>query len=611
MGFDESNLQVLSEFSVPVDLNLFITQFWSDSQFFARFLEYRLEDLKVHVGEWEEGDVDSNEIVRKISSDHPSNVSFPGLPTHAHSMKTQTIQVYDEEKKMIIKEINDFKGIPYADYFSVIVHWYVFDIDNGDTFECDVKIMLGFQFHKSTWLAGTIESNTRAELKGVYEMWLEEATKQIESLNNKSTDIELASAVSHMPLSNNREVSSPSSVESSSQGIRNRSHSTSTHSQYSDVLNISTHSSSSCMINSKQKQGRKTHLSRVQMFGSSSSSSSSSGNYADIENGKLGNYNGNDDADCNYDYDDDDDDDEGLEFFDCEDTSLLGLPSCNSPSFHSVHSGGFLGDKFLRPKRQTSFDQFNIIPHDLEIEDERISLLRSSNTSYFPPPTSSSSRDIAINLVEFVFVLLEFVYWKMNQFFAHDLKELFDITPTDVTNRIINSMLPGQHGPLFDHPDLYGPIVAVLGMPQVFLLCLEATEQGCDRSDLLGNAVVVSSCLWLGLSTLYRILSFIIAPTISLKHTLSMTGYSFFSWSAAMLTSYPLELYEESWKIPIALPLVIFGIPSALAVAAPFWEATPSSSMTFRPAAFHSSLQSCATSNSRILQKFLWAVPKL
>ena len=40
-------LQILAEFTVPVDLNLFITQFWSDSQFFARFLEHRLEDLIV------------------------------------------------------------------------------------------------------------------------------------------------------------------------------------------------------------------------------------------------------------------------------------------------------------------------------------------------------------------------------------------------------------------------------------------------------------------------------------------------------------------------------------------------------------------------------------
>jgi len=62
---------------------------------------------------------------------------------------------------MIIKEVNNFRGIPYADYFSVIVEWFVFDVDNGDTSNCDIKITLSFDFHKSTWLRGTIESNTK------------------------------------------------------------------------------------------------------------------------------------------------------------------------------------------------------------------------------------------------------------------------------------------------------------------------------------------------------------------------------------------------------------------------------------------------------------------
>ena len=169
----------------------------------------------------------------------------------------------------------------------------------------------------------------------------------------------------------------------------------------------------------------------------------------------------------------------------------------------------------------------------------------------------------------------------------------------------------GRHGPLLHDPDLYGPSIAVFTMPQVFLLCLEASEQGCDRSDLLGNAVVVSLCLWLGLSSLYRLLSFMIAPTIELKHTLCMTGYSFLSWSLAMLLSYPLELYEENWGIPVATPLVLLGMPSAVALAASFWEHTPSSSLTLRPSALHHSLQSCATQNSRTLQRLLWAVPKI
>jgi hypothetical protein len=54
--------------------------------------------------------------------------------------------------------------------------------------------------------------------------------------------------------------------------------------------------------------------------------------------------------------------------------------------------------------------------------------------------------------------------------------------------------------------------------------------------------------------SLRRLLSFVIAPAIELKHCLCMTGYSFFSWSAAMLLSYPLEIYEDLIGLPIALP---------------------------------------------------------
>ena len=64
--------------------------------------------------------------------------------------------------------MNNFKGIPYSDYFSVVVEWFVLDVDNShtggggsDSSECEVKILLSFDFHKSTWLRGTIESNTK------------------------------------------------------------------------------------------------------------------------------------------------------------------------------------------------------------------------------------------------------------------------------------------------------------------------------------------------------------------------------------------------------------------------------------------------------------------
>ncbi len=67
-------------------------------------------------------------------------------------------------------------------------------------------------------------------------------------------------------------------------------------------------------------------------------------------------------------------------------------------------------------------------------------------------------------------------------------------------------------------------------------------------------------------SRICSLLSLLIAPTIGLKHCLSMTGYSFFSWNLALLCSFPLELYGDSLRIPMMLPLVVLGIPSSLAL---------------------------------------------
>jgi hypothetical protein len=64
---------------------------------------------------------------------------------------------------MTIKECNTFKGIPYADYFSVNVEWYVASNQHSSyTEDINIRIILNIQFHKSTWLQGTIESNTAA-----------------------------------------------------------------------------------------------------------------------------------------------------------------------------------------------------------------------------------------------------------------------------------------------------------------------------------------------------------------------------------------------------------------------------------------------------------------
>ena len=123
------------------------------------------------------------------------------------SWKVQTLETLNDANghRVIIRETNSFRGIPYADYFNVNTEWVVtstvptpstgnanipmaplnspiaasvtrgMGLSNSNTSSCTAVIYLDFQFHKSTWLQGTIESNTTAELIGVYALWLESA----------------------------------------------------------------------------------------------------------------------------------------------------------------------------------------------------------------------------------------------------------------------------------------------------------------------------------------------------------------------------------------------------------------------------------------------------
>ena len=61
-----------------------------------------------------------------------------------------------------------------------------------------------------------------------------------------------------------------------------------------------------------------------------------------------------------------------------------------------------------------------------------------------------------------------------------------------------------------------------------------------------------------------RLLSFLIAPDIAFRHCLCITGYSFFSWSIALILSHLCDLYK-TW-VPAYIPLAAFGLPSAIAI---------------------------------------------
>lgn len=149
--------------------------------------------------------------------------------------------------------------------------------------------------------------------------------------------------------------------------------------------------------------------------------------------------------------------------------------------------------------------------------------------------------------------------------------------------RIVNSFIPTRHGSILKSPDIYGPLIAVFSLPQTLLLSIGVSRHGCSPIALLGNAVAISLCLWLGLSFLYRylhfgisdchaslnrVLAFVVSPTIGMRQCLCMVGYSFFSWIIALLCSYPLELYHPS--TPPTWPLVTFGLPSAITLGTLF-----------------------------------------
>jgi hypothetical protein len=211
---------VLSEFALAVDLEGFVELFWSKPQWYEEFLTEKLLDLSVNVGEWSPNPEDPATQVRTVKSYHPSKISFPGLPSHAEvccrttapiytdrlvkayyllsvkSWKAQTLSLAKDAggklQKVTVRETNSFRGIPYADYFNVITEWNVvpsapansgagqqLNSSSGASGSCKATVYLDFQFHKSTWLQGTIESNTKAELIGVYELWLQSAQRTI------------------------------------------------------------------------------------------------------------------------------------------------------------------------------------------------------------------------------------------------------------------------------------------------------------------------------------------------------------------------------------------------------------------------------------------------
>mmetsp|Transcript_27612 Transcript_27612/g.39197 ORF Transcript_27612/g.39197 Transcript_27612/m.39197 type:complete len:718 (+) Transcript_27612:13-2166(+) len=649
---------VLSEFSLAIDLEEFLNIFWIDSQWYNNFLVEKLCDIKVDIGQWtreektESGSSTNDNLIlcREVSSYHPSKISFPGLPSHAESIKLHTIERFygSVENKAVIKETNSFRGIPYCDYFSVNIEWVVtslnkpkLDTSSSDDLvktkqtnirrgeqKCNICIFLSFTFHKYTWLQGTIESNTKSEMLSIYELWLDSANDYI----RRSIDRNQIST-NHLNFGQHQTTTVTADNLTMKPAIST--------SVASGVVITPILKTEIAAVNISSHCATTTQSISLTSAAASNHSISSLAGKMNVDSAHRSGSNNDGYESSIY-----PSDDESM-FYDCEEGEKIQLKvsklarsiGSHLPGFHEsddvdddeeaennspkipqwILMRGFAagikgGDRRGVLSEHSSSDSGSVNMPSISAARRKKPSMGGGESLH----SQSTSRDIAVSIVETVVVLAQYSFWQVYQVYMYDLKDLFNVESSQVLSRIINSFLPGWHSPILLRPDVYGPLLAVFMLPQSLLLSMEISKVGCNPTSQLGNAVVVSLCLWIGLSAIYRVLAYVIAPPINMKHCLSMTGYSFFSWNLALLCSYPLELYKDSTSIPLSLPLMVFCIPSSLALGCMFWEHTAASNITLKPDSLPTYIggstvcvQQFANQNSRCLQRILWAFPKI
>jgi hypothetical protein len=568
----------IANFMIPCDLAGFVNLFWRDKKWFEKFLADQVGDIDIEIGDWMEDNADnSGRRSREIRSFHPSRISFPGLPAHCESRKTQILEFFLQDK-LFVKEENTFDGIPYSDYFNVNVDWTCMSVEGG----CHVEIEVSFIFHKSTWLQGTIEANTLAELRDLYALWHETAMETIHSTRLAAAARSIDWDVEQPKPKNELILGAESESENENEPVG---------SEVESEVEV---------LSDRKSQTKASILGRLDK------------NFKFI-------------LDNVTDATDDD------EYFDCEEgtprtmndhmTATAPMNThARSPmrlQKHQMYTGRghcngygssesiFTADQLPTPMgkiRRNSTSRISFMSFSEGESEEDGDQIRS--------PKPVTVREGAIICVETLFVLYEFSYWKLYGLYQYELKEDFKITPREVMDRIMNSVIPGRHSKLLEKPDLYGPLMATAFLPQILLLCMEVKDGGCSRASILGSTVVTSFCLWLGLASLYSLVAILLAPAISFKQTLCMTGYSFYPWMVAILTSYTLEQLESNYWMHVT-PLILFGLPSSVALGLLFWEYTPQSSVTMRVNSCPQRLQWCAQRNLDLLQRLLHALPKI
>jgi len=193
----------LAEFALPCDLGHVWSVFWRDDTFYKDFL-VKQGDIDIVLGRWESAGGAAGSFTRSVECSHPVKVSFPGTPSHTRCFRRQSMKFERDPastragSSLILQEDMRFEGIPYSDFFTVQTVWrcvepavsgrggahggaFALDPEAGRCQAVEVSVAVGVHFVKSTWLKGTISSNTEAECKEALSLWRSSASAHLEA----------------------------------------------------------------------------------------------------------------------------------------------------------------------------------------------------------------------------------------------------------------------------------------------------------------------------------------------------------------------------------------------------------------------------------------------
>ena len=260
-----------------------------------------------------------------------------------------------------IKETNSFRGIPYADYFTVNTEWVI--VSNSiDGSECAVKIFLDFNFMKSTWLQGTIESNTRSELLSVYELWCSSAEEELSTDNLlEGLTVNLDSLSYHRDNALSKEIE----LSERSTGI---------------TVNVSGPSFSKSIFSEPRSRSLDTDDNKSQV------------------------------SCC--------DTDDDMQFFDCEDEKIW--PGDAHQDGYNYKREREKNDRYLDSRDEYDrYSSSSSVRSNVPSTPERLRMQYSYSAQEHGDGEVSSLKDLAVTFVETSFVLVEFSLLKVRKLFHH------------------------------------------------------------------------------------------------------------------------------------------------------------------------------------------------